>query len=271
MITIITVNKNNAAGLKKTIESVVNQSSATFEFIVMDGDSTDGSKQVIDHYKNRLTLAISEPDSGIYHAMNKAIKLAKGDYLLFLNSGDYLLNDDVLKTVSPRLTGYDVVSGDIVLEENHKTYERASKDAVTLDFFFTMSLYHQATFIAKKLFDQYGLYNETFKIGGDYEFFIRVFYKHNAGYLHIHEAVSYFKADGISNHPEFLNIKNEEAMRAWKLNVSERMYQALTEHQQFEKSPTYWLYHKAQTSKLYKGFFTWINRVRNRLYRLFRK
>jgi glycosyltransferase involved in cell wall biosynthesis len=271
VITIITVNRNNAAGLKKTIESVVNQSSGAFEFIVIDGDSTDGSKQVMDHYKGRLTIALSEPDTGIYNAMNKAIKLAKGDYVLFLNSGDYLLNEHVLKTVAPRLTGYDVISGDIILEENNKTYERASKDEITLDFFFRISLYHQATFIAKKLFDQYGLYNETFKIGGDYEFFIRVFYKYNASYLHIHEPVSYFKADGISNNPEFLTIKNEEALTAWKLNVSERMYQILTEHQQFENSPTYWLYHKAQTSMLYKGFFTWINRVRNKVYRLFRK
>lgn len=271
MITIITVNKNNAEGLKRTIESVVRQSYTAFEYIVIDGDSSDGSKQLISEYRDRLTVAVSEPDAGIYNAMNKAIKLAKGDYLLFLNSGDYLVNADILKAVAPRLTGSDVISGDIILEENGKTYERASKDQISLDFFFRMSLYHQSTFIAKKLFDQYGLYNETFKIGGDYEFFIRVFYKHNATYLHINELVAYFKADGISNNSKFFDLKKQESLMAWRLNVSERVYQALTEHQQFENSPTYWLYQKAHTSKFYKGFFTWINGVRNRLYRLFKK
>ena len=200
--------------------------------------------------------------------MNKAVKLAKGEYFLFLNSGDYLLHDNVLMRVSKFLHTYDVISGDIVLEENQKTYERPSPETITLDFFFKISLYHQATFISKKMFELFEPYNESFKIGGDYEFFIRLFFKFNATYLHVNEPISYFKADGISNNIAFTEIKVKESALAWQHNIPERVWEALTEHQEFKKSPVYWLYLKVQKPGIYRSVFTFINQLRNKLYRL---
>ena len=99
LLTIITINYNNASGLKKTLESVSNQTSKSLEYIVVDGNSIDGSVELVKEFDNNSTvdnfLWISEPDSGIYNAMNKGIGLAKGEYIQFLNSGDILASNDV--------------------------------------------------------------------------------------------------------------------------------------------------------------------------------
>src|SRR5512145_3080868 len=89
-ISIITVNLNNSIGLERTISSVVNQNFCDFEYIIIDGARTEGRLNVIKRYNERLKFWISEPDKGIYDAMNKGLLKATGDYLLFLNSGDFL-------------------------------------------------------------------------------------------------------------------------------------------------------------------------------------
>ena len=90
LISIITINYNNKSGLSRTIESVINQTYSNIQYIIIDGASTDGSKKIIKKYEHHISYWISEPDSGIYNAMNKGVDKAVGDYLLFLNSGDYL-------------------------------------------------------------------------------------------------------------------------------------------------------------------------------------
>src|SRR5690606_27175837 len=96
-LTVITVNLNNAQGLSKTITSVLTQTILPFEYIVIDGGSTDNSLDIIERNSAKISYWISEPDKGVYEAMNKGIKQANGDYLLFLNSGDYLINDRVIE------------------------------------------------------------------------------------------------------------------------------------------------------------------------------
>ena len=98
-LSIITINYNNLAGLQKTFESVFNQTFQDFEYIVIDGGSTDGSKELIEQYHDKIDYWVSEPDSGIYNAMNKGIVRANGEYLQFLNSGDSLLGENILKNV----------------------------------------------------------------------------------------------------------------------------------------------------------------------------
>jgi glycosyltransferase involved in cell wall biosynthesis len=271
MLSIITVNKNNAAGLKKTIESIRMQSSKAFEFIVIDGNSNDESKEIMATYSDCITIAISETDSGIYNAMNKGIKQATGDYLLFLNSGDYLLNDNTIETVSPHLNTYDVICGDIVIEdEKGIQHQCISEDEISLDSFFYKSVYHQATFIAKKMFDTYGLYDESFKIGGDYEFFIRLFYKYNISYHHIWYFITYFKSDGISNSPKHLDLNQSEAKKSWELNVSQRTLKIFEQDQKTKNSEVYWIYQKYQSSKLFRKIIHFINLFRNKIYSRFR-
>ena len=99
-ISIITINYNDAKGLYKTIQSVINQSFDNYEFIIIDGGSTDDSLTIIDQYKTKIDYFISEPDTGVYNAMNKGIKIAKGEYLIFMNSGDGFYDENVLSKVT---------------------------------------------------------------------------------------------------------------------------------------------------------------------------
>ena len=175
-IAIITINHNDAIGLEKTILSVLNQNLPDFEYIVIDGNSTDGSKEVILKYQDKLTHWVSEPDGGIYNAMNKGIAVAKGEHLLFMNSGDVLIDDaTILKICSEKLKE-DIVAFDCLLEKDNKVVGRRTHiESPTLFYVIRHGFKHQSTFIKKRLFDKIGLYNENYIIAGDYEFWIRCF------------------------------------------------------------------------------------------------
>ena len=108
---IITINYNNVEGLRNTIKSVVNQTYTDYEFIIIDGGSTDGSVEVIKEYANIITYWVSEPDKGIYNAMNKGIEVANGEYLNFMNSGDCFYNNDVLQKVADYHLEKDMIVG----------------------------------------------------------------------------------------------------------------------------------------------------------------
>ena len=112
ILSIITINLNNREGLRKTIESVVNQTFQDFEFIVIDGASTDGSVEVIQDYP-RINYWISEPDTGIYNAMNKGIAKATGEYCLFLNSGDTLFQINTLTGILQSNPKGDIIFGNV--------------------------------------------------------------------------------------------------------------------------------------------------------------
>ena len=109
-VSIITINKNNKIGLVKTINSVLTQVDASFEYIIIDGKSDDGSLEILNENSHRIDFFSSETDLGIYHAMNKGIDKANGDYLLFLNSGDILKDQNVLKKAFGFLDGSDIIA-----------------------------------------------------------------------------------------------------------------------------------------------------------------
>lgn len=169
---IITVNYNNKEGLKKTIESVINQSFRDYEYIVIDGGSTDGSADILREYDNKITYWVSEPDKGIYNAMNKGISKAHGDYLNFMNSGDCFYNSDVLKKVSDY--GYEadfIVGKDYHFNEKiQKGHASIQPPRTTMIHFFISTLDHQSTFIKKELFEN-SPYNESYRLVSDWIFF----------------------------------------------------------------------------------------------------
>lgn len=146
-LSIITVNRNNTEGLRKTIESVVSQTYTDFEYIIIDGASTDGSVDIIKEYADRITYWVSEPDNGIYNAMNKGILKAKGEYLQFLNSGDWLTNNDVLKYVFDLRRDEDVLYGDEFLFYNiNKIVRKAYPQKLTFYDLFVGSISHEGSF-----------------------------------------------------------------------------------------------------------------------------
>ena len=223
---IITINRNNREGLERTIKSVVNQTVFDqINFIIIDGGSTDGSKEIIEQYKDELFHYVSEPDNGIFNAMNKGIRASVSDYLLFLNSGDYLSENNVLESVFPYLDGTDIVYGNEIKltvdpfgknrdpfawvsnQMNYRWYTNGSwhqrslkatvfPDELSESFFVTSALPHQSTFI-RASFQKEHPYSESFKLLGDWKFF-REAWKNGCTYKHIPVTVSVYMLDGVS-------------------------------------------------------------------------
>ena len=174
-ISIITINLNNRAGLEKTIKSVVSQTFTDYEFIVIDGASTDGSADLIEQYKDRITYSVSEPDNGIYEAMNKGIKAANGEYYHFLNSGDTMASDTTLEDVFRENVQENFVCGNFYYDRKDKNtkfdiYKNRDWSFSIYDIF-SEGLCHQAFFIRKEMFERYGYYDENLRIASDFKLF----------------------------------------------------------------------------------------------------
>lgn len=169
---IITVNFNNKEGLRKTIESVIHQTFRDFEFIVIDGGSTDGSTDILKEYDAQIDYWESEPDGGIYQGMNKGIKKATGDYLNFMNSGDCFYAPNVLEEVSCSLSDADFIVGKDYHydDETHRGHTSIQPPRTTMIHFFVATLDHQSSFIKRELF-KYSLYDESYRLVSDWIFF----------------------------------------------------------------------------------------------------
>ena len=219
-LSIITICLNDAMGLEKTIASVAQQTFRNFEHLIIDGGSTDGSAQVIEKNREKFSYSVSEKDSGRYNAMNKGITAAKGKYCLFLNAGDYLANASVLATVFTENKDSDLLYGDLIFEEKNKertVYRQPPQ--ISLDYLMRVTLLHPATFIKTSLFGLYGWYDESFKIGADYDFFLRVLLRHEVTTWYLPYEISVFNKDGISMDPKFIQLDKEERRRAQKNNL----------------------------------------------------
>lgn len=194
-LSIITINYNNRDGLQRTIDSVICQTWRDFEWIVIDGGSTDGSKELIESYKSHFSYWCSEPDNGIYNAMNKGIDHAKGDYLLFLNSGDAFYKPDTLSNVFSRGLHSDLISGVTVRADNGKP-RRGYYDSIVRQLI-VGTIEHQGTFIKRELFKSYK-YREDFKIVSDWAAWIEWILKQNCTFEYIDEIIATQEIDGIS-------------------------------------------------------------------------
>lgn len=205
-LSIITINYNNSEGLTKTMESVLAQTFADYEYLVIDGGSTDSSKDIIEKNKHKLAYWISEKDAGVYNAMNKGILKARGEYLLFLNSGDWFISPTILQQVFSESLTEDVVYGDLDTPLGKWTYPAE----LTFAHFFRGGIGHPAAFIRRDLFDRFGLYSEEYKISSDWEFFMICLVKHGRSYKKIDRVISHFNLDGISSTQENKRLKEKE-------------------------------------------------------------
>jgi glycosyltransferase involved in cell wall biosynthesis len=217
-LSIITVNLNNADGLRKTIESLSYQTFKDFEFIVIDGGSIDESVDVIKENENIISYWVSETDNGIYNAMNKGIVHATGEYLLFLNSGDYLCNDNVLHEVLLNGLEEDIVCGNAIFEKSEFHDQRLIiiPDEIVASKLILEFLPHQSTFIKRKLFSEIHLYDESFKVVSDWAFFIEVLLVFKKSFKHINLFVSCCDSSGISSSPENCTLMDTEFHLALK-------------------------------------------------------
>ncbi len=194
-LSIITINRNNVTGLRRTIDSVLMQTCKEYEYIVVDGASTDGSADLKSQYP-KIDHFISEPDSGIYNAMNKGIALSSGRYCIFMNSGDAFIDENVLSDFVPKLDGsYPLVFGVTV---NPEGKEHRAIPHVKLRNFWGISFPHQAAFIARGLFEKYGKYREDYRCASDIFFFYEMIFREKLPYLTADRKVCLYEGGGLS-------------------------------------------------------------------------
>lgn len=200
---VITINYNHCDGLRKTIDSVVAQRCRDYEFIVIDGGSTDGSREVIEQYAASITYWVSEPDGGVYHAMNKGIRAASAEYLIFMNSGDTFFSPDVLEQALPYMHG-DIVQG---VAKNHDMSQTplCLVNIPNRTEPFAPSLHHQSCFFRRTLFD-IEPYDEHYRIVADWAFYIRQLVLHHASYSVMPVVVAVYEGGGISDRQKTLDF-----------------------------------------------------------------
>ena len=285
-LTIITINYNNASGLQKTVESVLNQTSKEFEYIIVDGSAPHPPKggvsdrAVIESFVKNVegqeigfTLCTwlspeggvgggfySEPDSGIYNAMNKGIRMAKGEYIHFLNSGDWLVDEFVVERMLKELSSFEFrVSGSesgvearpidifvgnkiMVRPDGKVRYGHNDKRPVTALTFYRGTIEHTSAYIRRAMFDVVGMYDETLRIVSDYKWYFDAVLNHNALVVFTDTYVSYFDNTGISS----TNLTLDKAERRQVLEQMlptavladyDRYHFAIDQHERLRRYP----------------------------------
>ncbi len=197
-LSIITINLNDEEGLKKTFKSVREQSFQDFEHIVIDGKSNDGSLDFLKNNSKYFSYWESNKDKGIYNAQNKGIKNAKGDYILFLNSGDFLFNKDSLENIFQYNPTEDIFYGDVMLEKNNRYRKKIFQSKVDLFLLLEDMICHQVQFIKRALFEEIGYYDESLKVCSDYEFLIRAIIGKNKMIKHYPVVTAIHNMTGVS-------------------------------------------------------------------------
>jgi glycosyltransferase involved in cell wall biosynthesis len=217
-LSVITVNFNNKIGLEKTIKSAVSQDDHDFEWLIIDGGSSDGSKEVIKTYQTYFDYFVSEPDNGVYDAMNKGITAATGDYILFLNSGDTFYTPKAISIIIKHLDTTDFIICDYIKQTKSDT-TLISQDKKEPRSYLINGMYcHQSVLHKRSLFDMLGLYDNTYKIAADYAFYLKGFFEMQASYSFIKTPlVMYDDSCGISDYNTSTeNTYIEERKRAQK-------------------------------------------------------
>lgn len=218
-ISVITVLKNPGESLARTLSSVNDQIYQDFEYIVIDGHSTDGTHLLLEKFSDRIQKKIIEEDRGIYDAMNKAIEIAEGNFIIFLNAGDHFTTDYSLEAVSQHmLDSYAIVSFGRILWVNREKkvvitskHDGLRKRADLLKDNFP----HGATIYRKKAFELFGLFDINYQIFADYEWNLRVLLDHEAPFTYNDIVVSTFYTGGVSTNPSN-QAEREEELRSVK-------------------------------------------------------
>jgi glycosyltransferase involved in cell wall biosynthesis len=203
-VSIITVVWNNKETIKDAIDSVLSQTYKDIEYIVIDGGSTDGTVNVIEKYRDKISVFLSEPDKGLYDALNKGIKLASGDVIGILHSDDLFSDRFVVSDMMERMVvkNAEIVFSDMVIVDNSMTkvlrYYMASYFSPWM-FKIGWMPPHPTCFIKKSLFDEFGLYSLDYKVAGDFDFLVRIFYARDVSWGYLNRVTVKMRQGGVSN------------------------------------------------------------------------
>ncbi len=215
-LSVITINRNNALGLEKTLQSVATQTFKEFEYIVIDGASTDDSVKVIKAHESDFACLkwVSEHDTGIYNAMNKGLRMATGEYIQILNSGDILASSDVtermLAALGKQKNAADILYGNMTKKDyaTGKVIGKSGEVEYSLRQYYSSTMNHDCCYIRRDLFDAHGLYDEKLKIVSDWKWFLQAIGLGNVKPVYADIDVTIFDASGISECN--LDLRNKE-------------------------------------------------------------
>lgn len=224
-ISVITVVYNNVDTIEAAIQSVIGQDYPGLEYIVVDGQSTDGTLDILEKYKSRIDVFISEPDQGIYDAINKGIIKSSGEVIGLLHSDDLYAHRNVLSRVARAFQEHEVdsVYGDLVYVKRHnlgKVVRSWQAGDFEKDRFLKGWMPpHPTFFVKKRLFDKYGLYDASFKTAADYELLLRLLFKHEISTWYLNEVLIKMRVGGESTKSLRNRLRaNKEDVLAWKKN-----------------------------------------------------
>ena len=224
-LSLITINRNNVAGLEKTLQSVADQTFKEFEYIVIDGASTEGSVEVIKKYEFCFAHLkwVSESDSGIYNAMNKGLRMASGEYIQILNSGDGLAAPDVTEKMLDELEkagNPSILYGNMVkcFPDGRQLKDKCfAGQEITLLGMYTGTLNHDPAYIRRDLFEKYGYYDENLKIVSDWKWYLQAIILGGEQPQYVDRDVTLFDMEGISE-------KDKELTKAERKAVLEQLF-----------------------------------------------
>lgn len=232
-LSIITICYNDK-NLEKTCKSIINQSWQEFEWIVIDGGSSEEIQKLWNKYKFRIDTFVSEKDNGIYDAYNKGIRFANGEYLLFLNAGDCFCDKNVLRDIFENKNyNADILYGNTkLIKRRLLEFEKIVKSPNKINdtFFITDNICTQSIFVKTYLFNKYGGFNSEYKIAADLEKWI-VFQQNGATFQKIERVVSKFDRSGISSDKKYRRLHREELNKIYATHYSEEFYrQTIANH-----------------------------------------
>ena len=263
MLSIITVTYNNLEGIKKTYNSIVNQTMQTFEWIVIDGASTDGTTEFLQTVSRQPDIYVHEPDSGIYNAMNKGIKIAKGDYLLFMNAGDIFADCNILQETPIQSFKADIIYGDAWFDYPDRTLAQQYSDKVTMGSLYKNSFCHQSTFIRRTLLVKDG-YDETYKLLADWKSYVAWFLE-GKSFQHLPLFICRFDVSGASTNRELCDAEHH---RIFTELLPPYLHELLRDWNSYQNKPCILTRNYCAQNRVYRRIIrstlhllTWINKV----------
>lgn len=229
-VSVITVTLNSRQYIERAIKSLLSQTYGNIEHVIIDGGSTDGTLEILDKYRDKIDFFVSEPDKGLYDAMNKGINHSTGDILYFFNSDDRFYDKDVIKKAVYYFSKKraDFIYGDIVnyhVDAQNYSYGRYP-NFITKRHFIRSTIGHPATFFHRRCFEKVGVFDIRYKIVSDYEWFLRALFKYHLKQHRINEIISIFQCSGIStdeSNKEFILREKESIQKLyfkpWELRI----------------------------------------------------
>ena len=271
-LSIITINYNNASGLRKTLASVAAQTYRDIEHIIVDGGSTDGSVDIIRDYEETIhhtpytihLIWLSEKDNGIYDAMNKGVEKASGDYLYFLNSGDAFATPDVVQEMMKIFDGTDIIIGRVNRTNNGKVFGQTnllSEKDMSLYKMYLGGINHQSALIRRELLVETP-YDATIKYGADWKFFVQTIVLKGATTKFVDEIFANYDVAGLSSNTPEVRKERETILKTILPERVARDYLAIAPHY-YEVTRVEWLLRHPFWYKIYRMIVTFARKISN--------